>query len=462
MRLLVRAAWKAAEATGGASEWRWTHVNRNARLHLDDHLRGCKTSMYPLLALAAAYVAPAVRLPTSSRCASIACSATNLPTTPFKPSLLGSLVRGESAFKNVPCTTDENADECVALCTDEECTTIASVALLLRSKVGAYFGLWFFLSTCYSVTNKQLTNALPLPITVATATLAVGSLFVSLLWATKRRPAPKMTRGAVLALLPVGAFHAIGHAAGTYGTAAGSVAFAQVVKAAGPVYACVLSALVLRQPASRNVMLSLLPIVGGVALATVKELSFAWGALLGAVVSDLALALRNVYSKLALSGPSKEGEERLSPANLFGVLTVLSTAVSIPLALAMEGPQFGAVWAAAAAQFGAGKLALYTTLTGLYFYAYSEVAMKALNNVHPVTHAIGNTMRRVVIMLVCIGVFGTPMTPLAAMGSVLAIGGSFLYSMVKAEEKRKAKEAVLDAKLATALPLKVDAEKKVE
>ena len=31
-------------------------------------------------------------------------------------------------------------------------------------------------------------------------------------------------------------------------------------------YACVLSALVLRQPASRNVMLSLLPIVGGVAL----------------------------------------------------------------------------------------------------------------------------------------------------------------------------------------------------
>ena len=92
-----------------------------------------------------------------------------------------------------------------------------------------------------------------------------------------------------------------------------------------------------------------------------------------------------------------------------------------------------------------------------------ECLLAALElGLHPVTHAIGNTMRRVVIMLVCIGVFGTPMTPLAAMGSVLAIGGSFLYSMVKAEEKRKAKEAVLDAKLATALPLKVDAEKKAE
>ena len=40
-----------------------------------------------------------------------------------------------------------------------------------------------------------------------------------------------------------------------------------------------------------QVWLSLLPIIGGVALATVKELSFAWAALLGAIVSDLALAL---------------------------------------------------------------------------------------------------------------------------------------------------------------------------
>ena len=50
----------------------------------------------------------------------------------------------------------------------------------------------------------------------------------------------------------------------------------------------------------RQVWLSLLPIIGGVALATVKELSFAWAALLGAIVSDLALALRNVLSKVVV------------------------------------------------------------------------------------------------------------------------------------------------------------------
>ena len=70
--------------------------------------------------------------------------------------------------------------------------------------------------------------------------------------------------------------------------------------------------------------------------------------------------------------------------------------------------------------------------------------MKALKNVHPVTHAIGNTMRRVVIMLICIAVFRTPMSLAGAVGSAVAVGGSYVYAMVKTSEKEasdKDKEA---------------------
>ena len=201
--------------------------------------------------------------------------------------------------------------------------------------------------------NKRVTNALPLPWLVATSTVLVGSVFVSLLWKTGLRETPQLSRAQLWGLLPMGIFHAIGHAAGTLGTTYGSVSFAQVVKAAGPVYACALSAVVLRQAVSLRVWMSLLPIIGGVALATMKELSFAWGALIGAVVSDLALALRNVYSKQVsvsvrvrihpnlhpnphphphpnpnpkqrMSKPPEERGE-LSPANMFGVLARLST-----------------------------------------------------------------------------------------------------------------------------------------
>ena len=155
--------------------------------------------------------------------------------------------------------------------------------------------------------------------------------------------------------------------------------------------------------------------------------------------------------------------ENMTPANTFYLFTCLSVLFCLPLTLALEGRNAARIWSAAVPD-GAAAVSLLWLIcqSALYFTAYSEVQFKALDQISPVTHAVGNTMRRVVIMLVCIGVFGTPMTPLAAMGSVLAIGGSFLYSMVKAEEKRKAKEAVLDAKLAQALPLKVDAGKKAE
>jgi len=131
--------------------------------------------------------------------------------------------------------------------------------------------------------------------------------------------------------------------------------------------------------------------------------------------------------------------ENMTPANLFGVLTILSTFVSLPLAFMAERHVFAGAWASATAVMPAPALIGQIALTGLYFYGYSEVAMQALSNVHPVTHAIGNTLRRVVIMLVCAVVFRTPMTTLGMVGSAAAILGSYMYSMAKHEEKAQEK-----------------------
>ena len=352
------------------------------------------------------------------------------------PASAVAFARGEMQLVSVPC--DADSDGCLAFCDAEECAVVAPSGVVQRLKVGGYFALWFLLSVGYSITNKRVTNALPCPWSVATATVVVGSLFVNLLWLTGLRRRPRLSAATYRALIPIGTFHAIGHIAGTVGTAAGSVSFAQVVKAAGPVYACVLSAAVLKQarlplglrlglrlrlplhppslscPAdlaaetrpslppppqavSLRVWLSLAPIIAGVGLATLKELSFAWAALLGAVASDLALALRNVLSKQSMGALSTSDGDKLAPADMFGLLTCISAAVSVPAALLVEGRALPALWASAAAGYPAGSLGLagQVAATGLYFYGYSEVAMKALNNVHPVTHAIGNTMRRV-------------------------------------------------------------------
>ena len=121
---------------------------------------------------------------------------------------------------------------------------------------------------------------------------------------------------------------------------------------------------------------------------------------------------------------------------MFGLLTCISAAISLPTALLVEGRALPEQWslAAASAAGGSSGLAAQLGLAGLLFYSYSEVAMQALSNVHSVTHAVGNTIRRVIIMLASMVCFGTPMTPLGAAGSALAIGGSYLYAMTKHRE----------------------------
>jgi hypothetical protein len=46
---------------------------------------------------------------------------------------------------------------------------------------------------------------------------------------------------------------------------------------------------------------SLLPIVGGCSLSAMKEVSFSWGGFNNAMISNLGMVLRNIYSKKSLN-----------------------------------------------------------------------------------------------------------------------------------------------------------------
>ena len=74
-------------------------------------------------------------------------------------------------------------------------------------------------------------------------------------------------------------------------------------------------------------------------------------------------------------------------------------------------------------------------LAGAFYYLYNEVAFLALGRVNPVTHAIGNTVKRVVIILASILVFKTSITPLGALGSGITILGALLYALAKQKYK---------------------------
>ena len=108
-----------------------------------------------------------------------------------------------------------------------------------------------------------------------------------------------------------------------------------------------------------------------------------------------------------------------------------------PVALAIEGPgTIKAAWdAAIAAGNTQGSLITNAVLSGITYYLYNEVAFLALSEVAPVTHAVGNTVKRVVIILASVVAFRTPITALGALGSAIAILGTLLYSLAKGKFK---------------------------
>ncbi|KAJ0908976.1 putative sugar phosphate transporter domain-containing protein [Helianthus annuus] len=54
-----------------------------------------------------------------------------------------------------------------------------------------------------------------------------------------------------------------------------------------------------------------------------------------------------------------------------------------------------------------------------------------LSMVSPVTHAVGNCVKRVVVIVSSVIFFQTPVSPVNSLGTGLALAGVFLYSRVK-------------------------------
>lgn len=209
---------------------------------------------------------------------------------------------------------------------------------------------------------------------------------------------------------------------------AGSVSFTHIVKALEPFFSAIVSALVFGKWMKPQVYATLIPVVGGVGYACLKERSFSWLAFSTAMSSNLSFALRAVMSKQAMT---KYVGENITSANLFGIVTWIAFAMSIPVAILLEGTSIVSLWKKATETTDTVALLRSLVISGLFHYLNNEVMYLALSNVHPVTLAVGNTMKRVFIMVASVLVFRNPVSVQAGIGSAIGISGVLFYSLVK-------------------------------
>ena len=248
-------------------------------------------------------------------------------------------------------------------------------------QIGVYFALWYMFNIGYNIYNKKALNAMAFPWTIATIQMATGCFYFIPMWLTGLRKAPKLSGDDMKTLFPIALCHTGVHVGAVIALGAGAVSFAHIVKASEPVVTCALNALLLGQILPLPVYATLLPIIGGVAIASMKELSFTFLALASAMLSNVSSAARGVLSKKTMSG--KQIGENLDAQNLYAVLTAMSTLILIPVAFALEGTGFFSAFKnlVAAGDFTNKSLATLLALGGATYYAYNEVAFLALGKV---------------------------------------------------------------------------------
>merc|ERR1719454_883899 len=194
-------------------------------------------------------------------------------------------------------------------------------------RLGVLFFAWYFLNTAYNIGNKLVLTAFPMPWTAATWELFFGFPYVFLLWTSGLRKTPKLSWQSIKLLAPSGILLAGTHVGGVISFGLGAISFTHVLKATEPVWSALLSAAIFRDFLPVPVYLSLVPIIFGVSLASLKELTFSWMSFIAGTASAVTSAAKAILSKKVLDG--KPLGENLTPANMFAILSILVFKTSI-------------------------------------------------------------------------------------------------------------------------------------
>jgi solute carrier family 35 protein E1 len=130
----------------------------------------------------------------------------------------------------------------------------------------------------------------------------------------------------------------------------------------------------------------------------------------------------------------KEGS--LDNINLFSIITVMSFFLLLPATIFVEGIKFTPSLLQAAG-LDVKVVATRALLAGFCFHAYQQVSYMILAQVSPVTHSVGNCVKRVIVIVTSVLFFRTPVSTVNALGTGLALTGVFAYSQVKAKKGDK-------------------------
>ncbi|XP_008048302.1 solute carrier family 35 member E2B [Carlito syrichta] len=342
---------------------------------------------------------------------------------------------GHRSEKIVFTRSEGSPDESVLTVTITETTVIESDLGVWSSRALLYLTLWFFFSFCTLFLNKYILSLLGGEPSMLGAVQMLSTTFIGCvkifipccLYQHKARLS--YPPNFIMTMLFVGLMRFATVVLGLVSLKNVAVSFAETVKSSAPIFTVIMSRMILGEYTGLLVNLSLIPVMGGLALCTATEISFNILGFSAALSTNIMDCLQNVFSKKLLSGD----KYRFSAPELQFYTSAAAMAMLIPAwAFFMDVPVIGR----SGKSFSYSRDIVLLLLTdGVLFHLQSVTAYALMGRVSPVTFSVASAVKHALSIWLSIIVFGNRITSLSAIGTVLVTLGVLFYNKAKQHQQ---------------------------
>eukprot|EP00930_Biecheleria_cincta_P104644 TRINITY_DN97014_c0_g1_i1.p1 TRINITY_DN97014_c0_g1~~TRINITY_DN97014_c0_g1_i1.p1 ORF type:complete len:372 (+),score=65.64 TRINITY_DN97014_c0_g1_i1:67-1182(+) len=228
-----------------------------------------------------------------------------------------------------------------------------------------------------------------------------------------------------------------------------AASFTETIKASAPFFTVIIAYLMLGEKTSLLVLASLIPVAGGLVLASSAELSFNLVGFSAAVATNVIECVQNVFSKGLLASEYTAGQLQFytsltalviqAPLLIYNGLssTSAASAAGAGLQLQTEGNSTVAALEHSIGGDGMlsglpnGRLVAILWIDGVLYHLQSVVAYVVMSYLSPVTVSVVNTLKRAMLIWISVQVFGNQVTPLSMFGTVICLLGALGYNYAK-------------------------------
>ena len=209
-------------------------------------------------------------------------------------------------------------------------------------------------------------------------------------------------------MIIIGSFRFVTVYLGLYALKYVEVSFTETVKSTAPAFTLLISSLVLKEKTSFMVKLSIVPVMGGLALCSANEAKFNFEGFIFAIATNLSECIQNVLSKKMLS----LSLIKLNPGEMQYYSGMGSIFLQIPIII-MFSTEAG--WK----QLLDFEMFYVYLINGLCFHFQTISAYALMEAISPVSHSVANTVKRALLIWISVVIFKNTITLFSGLGTMI-------------------------------------------